>query len=106
MNQQTHNAASRLDKHKHRYVVRVGSSYLVIGWLLLQIMDITFARIGLPAWTETVFMAVIGAGFLPAIIFAWAADVRASRKGLNRTVRLRHGRNSVQQDTGSRRDCA
>jgi adenylate cyclase len=84
MNQQTHKAASRLDKHKHRYVVRVGSSYLVIGWLLLQIMDITFARIGLPAWTETVFMAILGAGFLPAIIFAWAADVRAGRKGLNR----------------------
>ncbi|MEP5764862.1 MAG: tetratricopeptide repeat protein [Halieaceae bacterium] len=71
---------SRFEQHKHRYIVRVGGSYLVVGWLLLQVMDITFSRIGLPEWSEKMFMTVIALGFLPALILAWAADIRADRR--------------------------
>jgi adenylate cyclase len=71
---------SHYEQHKHRYVVRVGGTYLVLGWLLLQVMDITFSRIGLPEWSEKMLMAVIAIGFLPAVVLAWAADIRADRR--------------------------
>ena len=72
--------ASRFEQHKHRYVVRVSGTYLIVGWLLLQVMDITFSRIGLPAWTETMFLTTVALGFIPAVILGWAADIRTGRR--------------------------
>jgi TolB-like protein/Flp pilus assembly protein TadD len=51
-----------------------------VGWLLLQVMDITFSRIGLPEWSETLFLRTIALGFIPAVILGWAADLRADRR--------------------------
>jgi len=70
----------RFEKYKHRYVVRVSGTYLVVGWLLLQVMDITFSRIGLPAWTETLLLTTVALGFIPAVILGWAADLRLGRR--------------------------
>lgn len=73
--------AGRLEHHKmrYRYVFRVAGSYLVGSWLLLQVMDVTFARLGLPEWTERLFLLAVLVGFLPAVFFAWLADLRARR---------------------------
>lgn len=52
-------------------VVQASAAYLVAGWLLIQVTDVTFEPLGLPAWTRqfTTF-AVIG-GFPIVVLLAW-----------------------------------
>ena len=60
---------------KRRNVFRVGIAYTVAAWLLLQVTDIVFPRIGLPDSAVTLVIALLGVGFIPALIFAWAFEM-------------------------------
>jgi len=60
---------------KRRNVFRVGIAYTVAAWLLLQVTDIVFPRIGLPDTAITLVIALLGVGFIPALIFAWAFEM-------------------------------
>ncbi len=60
---------------KRRNVFRVGIAYTVAAWLLLQVTDIVFPRIGLPDTAITLVIALLGIGFIPALIFAWAYEM-------------------------------
>ncbi|MBE9550039.1 MAG: tetratricopeptide repeat protein [Proteobacteria bacterium] len=60
---------------KRRNVFRVGIAYLVASWLLIQITDIIFPRIGLPDSAVTLVIALLGIGFIPALILAWAFEL-------------------------------
>jgi len=60
---------------KRRNVFRVGIAYTVAAWLLLQVTDIVFPRIGLPDTAITLVIALLGIGFIPALIFAWAFEM-------------------------------
>ena len=57
---------------KRRNVFRVGIAYTVAAWLLIQVTDIVFPRIGLPDSAVTLVIALLAIGFIPALIFAWA----------------------------------
>ncbi len=60
---------------KRRNVFRVGIAYTVAAWLLIQVTDIVFPRIGLPDSTVTLVIALLSIGFIPALIFAWAFEM-------------------------------
>ena len=60
---------------KRRNVFRVGIAYAVATWLLIQVTDIVFPRIGLPDSAVTLVIALLGIGFIPALIFAWAFEM-------------------------------
>ncbi len=60
---------------KRRNVFRVGIAYTVTAWLLLQVTDIVFPRIGLPDSAVTLVIALLAIGFIPALIFAWAFEM-------------------------------
>ena len=60
---------------KRRNVFRVGIAYTVAAWLLLQVTDIVFPRIGLPDSAVTLVIALLAIGFIPALIFAWAFEM-------------------------------
>ena len=60
---------------KRRNVFRVGIAYTVTAWLLLQVTDIIFPRIGLPDSAVTLVIALLVIGFIPALIFAWAFEM-------------------------------
>jgi len=60
---------------KRRNVFRVGIAYTVAAWLLLQVTDIVFPRIGLPDTAVTLVIALLAIGFIPALIFAWAFEM-------------------------------
>ncbi|NOR19540.1 MAG: tetratricopeptide repeat protein [Xanthomonadales bacterium] len=62
---------------KRRNVFRVGIAYTVATWLLIQVTDIVFPRIGLPDSAVTLVIALLAIGFIPAIIFAWAFEMTA-----------------------------
>ncbi len=60
---------------KRRNVFRVGIAYSVAAWLLIQVTDIVFPRIGLPDSAVTLVIALLAIGFVPALIFAWAFEM-------------------------------
>ncbi len=60
---------------KRRKVVRVAIAYLIVGWLLIQIADVTLEPLRLPEWADTFVIWVIGLGFPVAVVLAWTLDV-------------------------------
>ena len=60
---------------KRRNVIRMGAAYLVVAWLLIQVSDIVFPRLGLPDWTVTFVIALLALGFPAALFFAWAFEL-------------------------------
>ncbi|HSM37120.1 MAG TPA: tetratricopeptide repeat protein [Longimicrobiales bacterium] len=68
---------------RRRNVVRVGVAYLVVGWVLLQIVDIVAEPLGLPGWLPTVVIVLLGVGFPIALLLAWAFEL--TPEGLKRT---------------------
>jgi len=60
-------------------VIQAAAAYLVAGWGLIQVADTTFAKIGLPAWSEQlVTFAVIG-GFPLVVFVAWCFEFVGGR---------------------------
>jgi len=60
---------------KRRKVVRVVIAYLIVGWGLIQIADVTLQPLHLPDWAGTLVIWLIGLGFPIAVILAWVLDV-------------------------------
>ncbi|MGI9200150.1 MAG: tetratricopeptide repeat protein [Woeseiaceae bacterium] len=54
-----------------RGVIQASAAYLVAGWLLIQVADITFANIGLPHWSEQFVTFVVICGFPIVVLLAW-----------------------------------
>ena len=60
---------------RRRKVVRVVLAYVIVGWLLIQIADVTLEPLHLPPWSETLVIWLVGLGFPIAVILAWVLDV-------------------------------
>ncbi len=60
---------------KRRKVVRVAVAYLIVGWLLIQVADVTLEPLRLPGWAETLVIWLVGLGFPVAVVLAWVLDV-------------------------------
>jgi adenylate cyclase len=73
----------QLSELRRRRVFRAVGAYVVIGWLLLQVADVTFAPLGLPEWSQRALIIAVAVGVVPAAILAWIFDV--TRRGLVRT---------------------
>jgi TolB-like protein len=68
---------------KRRNVFRVGAAYLVVGWLLIEVADTVFPRLGLPEWTVTFVIALLLLGLPVALFLAWAFEL--TPEGVKRT---------------------
>ena len=66
---------SFFEELKRRNVFRVGIAYTVATWLLIQVTDTVFPRIGLPDSAVTLVIALLVIGFIPALILAWAFEM-------------------------------
>src|SRR5210317_1389797 len=86
---------------KRRNVFRVGIAYTVAAWLLIQVTDIVFPRIGLPDSAVTLVIALLGIGFVPALIFAWAFEM--TPEGLKRETDVDRAQ-SITPQTGRKLD--
>ena len=60
---------------KERKVIRVGIVYVVVGWILMQIGEVTFEALTLPAWSLTLLIVLVLLGFPIALVLAWAFEV-------------------------------
>ena len=66
---------SLFNELKRRNVFRVGIAYTVATWLLIQVSDTIFPRIGLPDSAVTLVIALLAIGFIPTLILAWAFEM-------------------------------
>lgn len=58
-----------------RHVYRVAAAYAVVGWLLIQVVAVTFPLLLLPEWLTRTVVVLILLGFPIALVLAWAFDV-------------------------------
>ena len=66
---------SFVERLKNRHVFRVAAMYAATAWVLLQIGSVVFTPLGLPGWSQTALIVVLGLGFPIALVFAWIYDV-------------------------------
>jgi TolB-like protein/Tfp pilus assembly protein PilF len=71
---------------KRRNVYKVAVAYAVVAWLLIQLASILFPTFEAPPWVMKVFIAVMAAGFVIAVIIAWAFEM--TPEGLKRTENI------------------
>ena len=64
-----------LEELKRRNVFKVGAAYLVVSWLILQLVQSVREPLGLPEWTDAFFIVLLSAGFPLALLFAWAFEL-------------------------------
>ena len=86
---------------KRRNVVRVGAAYLVVSWLLIEVSDTIFPRLGLPDWTVTLVIALAILAFPLALFLSWAFEL--TPEGVKRTEDVEPAI-SVTPQTGRRLD--
>ena len=86
---------------KRRNVVRVALAYLVFGWLVLQVADVVFPALGLPDWSITLVVVLLGIGFVAAVIVSWVFEL--TPEGIKRESEVDRSQ-SVTPETGRRLD--
>jgi Tol biopolymer transport system component len=66
---------SLLTELKRRKVFKVAAVYAVTAWLLIQITSTIESPLGLPDWSDTLIIVLLGVGFPIALIVSWAFDL-------------------------------
>jgi len=67
---------------QRRNVFRVAVAYVVIAWLVLQVVDVVLNNIAAPGWVFEVILLMLGVGLPFALIFAWVFEL--TPEGLKR----------------------
>ena len=67
---------------QRRHVVRVGSVYALVAWVLAQIADLVLGNFNAPGWMMQTFLFLLIAGFPVALIIGWAFEL--TPQGLRR----------------------
>jgi TolB-like protein/Flp pilus assembly protein TadD len=72
-----------------RNVYRVGIAYLVVAWLVMQVVSVLVPLLEVPDWVGRAVLVLLLAGFPVALIIAWAFEL--TPEGLRRTPTLTAG---------------
>jgi hypothetical protein len=67
---------------KRRNVFRVGIAYVVVAWLVAQVLQLVFESFGTPAWAIKTVLVLLATGLPFALFFAWAFEL--TPEGLKR----------------------
>jgi len=68
-----------LDNLRRRGVIQTALAYLVVGWLVIQVVDILFDQLHVPAWAGTFVTVLVIAGFPIALLLSWFLEFRDGR---------------------------
>jgi TolB-like protein/Flp pilus assembly protein TadD len=71
---------------KRRKVYRVAAAYIVVAWVLIQVVTQVFPFLEIPVWAIRLVIAALVIGFPIAVILAWAYDITSS--GIVRTEEI------------------
>jgi TolB-like protein len=66
---------SLIKELKRRNVFRVGAAYIVVAWLIIQVVDVVINNVGAPEWVFLVILLLLGIGLPVILLFAWAFEL-------------------------------
>ncbi len=66
---------SFFEELKRRNVFRVGTAYVVVAWLIMQVADVVLNNIDMPAWVFHLILLLLAIGFPLTLLFAWAYEL-------------------------------
>jgi len=66
---------SFLGEIRRRKVFQGAALYLVIAWLIMQVVDVINDPLGLPDWFDTLVITLLAIGFPFAVMFSWLFDL-------------------------------
>lgn len=75
---------------RRRNVWKVAVAYAGAAFVVIQVADLTFPRLGFPPWTVTFVIVLVALGFPFAVVIAWAFELTPD--GVRRTPRPRETR--------------
>ncbi len=93
--------ASLFSELRRRNVFRVGIAYIVMTWLLLQIVDVVAPMLALPDWIGKMILLLLGIGLPVALFFAWAFEL--TPEGLKKEKEIDRSK-SITPQTGRKLD--
>jgi len=73
---------SLFNELKRRNVFKVGVAYVVIAWLVAQVLQLVFESFGTPAWVMKTVLVLLATGLPFVLFFAWAFEM--TPEGLKR----------------------
>ncbi|WP_339748100.1 hypothetical protein [uncultured Maricaulis sp.] len=68
---------------RRRNVFRVAAAYLVVGWLVMQVISVIASAAALPDWADSMALILLLAGLPVALFIAWAFEL--TPEGLKKT---------------------
>lgn len=71
---------------KSRNVYRVSAAYLIVSWLIAQVVSLIQDPMRLPDWFDTAIIVLLAAGFPVALLLAWAYEL--TPEGVMKTSRV------------------
>lgn len=74
---------------RRRNVLRVAAAYLVVGWLLTEVLTTVLPDLGAPGWAPALVIRVFAFGFIPVVILSWIYEITPE---------------GIRKDTGSQED--
>ncbi|MGD8682134.1 MAG: hypothetical protein PVJ33_17345, partial [Lysobacterales bacterium] len=92
---------SLLSELKRRNVIRVGIAYIVVAWLVAQVLQLFMESFGAPAWVMKTVLILLAAGVPFALFFAWVFEL--TPEGLKREVEVDRSQ-SITRQTGRKLD--
>ncbi len=66
---------SFLEEIKRRKVFQVAAVYLVVAWLIMQVVDVVSGPLLLPDVFARIVIVVLAIGFPIAVVLSWAFDL-------------------------------
>jgi TolB-like protein len=60
---------------QRRNVFRVAAAYLVVGWLLTEVLTAILPTLGAPEWIANAVIWIFALGFIPTLILSWVFEV-------------------------------
>jgi hypothetical protein len=74
---------------RRRNVVRVAAAYLVVAWLVTQVVNVAAPALELPDWFDGAVFVLLAIGFAVSVVMSWVFELSA--EGLKRTAQLTLG---------------
>lgn len=90
---------SLFNELKRRNVFRVGVAYIVVAWLVAQVLQLVFESFGTPDWVMKTVLVLLATGLPLALFFAWAFEM--TPEGLKREHEVDRSQ-SITSQTGKK----
>jgi TolB-like protein/cytochrome c-type biogenesis protein CcmH/NrfG len=84
---------------KRRNVFKVGIAYVVVAWLVAQVLQLVFESFGTPEWVMKTVLVLLATGLPFALFFAWAFEM--TPEGLKRESEVDRSQ-SITPQTGQK----